>query len=271
MKFKYTFLSLILLNTTSAYSINNSSNFNSLPHETMVNIFSYLNPEDLNNLKKTNKNLKNQIESHVSYLLNSKHVLLTGDYAKITAWIHFYKNQETKSLAEIVTINYKINKIYNYDYYQNNSNKLRSIIADVKKSFPNLKTLVLNEKTINISDQMIFTVNNDTMTLTGAADNIRYLFEEYVSHDSKIKNVILNFKKDVYHTNTYSGYIVNSIAYKLPAIKTIAINDLDGAYFTTSNFFNEDDIYKIYHTKNEELHIIRNGTVQVYTDKDFNL
>lgn len=268
MNFKGAILSLILLNTTSAFSMNNSTEIDSFPHEIMANIFSYLKPNDLNSLENTNKKLNSNIKSLNSYLLNKKKTILSGNKDTILAWIDYYKKQEIKPTSEEVVINYNSDSAYDYNYFHYNSAKLSYIISEIRETFPNLKKFTLNEKTLNLSDQMDFNISNDTITFTGSANNIRNLFG-LINTNSEIKNIVLNFKKDVYHTNPYSGYIVDAIAYQLPAIKTIAINDLDGVYFTCSYFFDSDELYKIYIKKQEKLHIIRNGIEQVYTYKDF--
>lgn len=271
--------SLFLFSIYSTSFANNlDDNISKLPPETLENIFSYLDPESLLSLKKTNKNLYIQVNNYIDYMSNKENISISGNIKDLNSWVNLLTNNKSKINVKTKHLEISLNE--SLDFYFNHNQELKNILIKIAELFPNLIYLKLNEYQYDFYQLLNSTEmrkNENEITLKGTLSSIFSIMIHFTKYqnNNNINFVQFNLtKKSPYSYTTKSSYdLFLAINASFNQLKSVTINDLDNFYFEGENNFSKEEFFAIVQRQNnmnfyfpllEEITVIQNNVPEKF-------
>ncbi len=258
---------------STAFANNLENNISKLPPETLENIFTYLNPDSLLNLKRSNKNLYIQVSNYINYMNNKENLSISGNIKDLNNWVNLLTNN--KSNVNVKTKQLEISLNESLDFYFNHKQELKNILIKIAELFPNLIYLKLNEYQYDfyqLLDSTEMRKNENEITLKGTLSSIFSFMIHFTKYQNNKNISSVHFdltKKNPCSTTTKSSYdLFLAINASFNHLKSVTINDLDNFYFEGEKNFSKEEFFAIVQRQNqmnfyfpllEEITVIQNN------------
>lgn len=258
---------------STAFANNLENNISKLPPETLENIFTYLNPDSLLNLKRSNKNLYIQVSNYINYMNNKENLSISGNIKDLNNWVNLLTNN--KSNVNVKTKQLEISLNESLDFYFNHKQELKNILIKIAELFPNLIYLKLNEYQYDfyqLLDSTEMRKNENEITLKGTLSSIFSFMIHFTKYQNNKNISSVHFdltKKNPCSATTKSSYdLFLAINASFNHLKSVTINDLDNFYFEGEKNFSKEEFFAIVQRQNqmnfyfpllEEITVIQNN------------
>nr|BFD31549.1 hypothetical protein GTC16762_11670 [Pigmentibacter ruber] len=266
--------SFIFLTTiTNSYANNFENTLSTLPQEITENIYKFLDPESLNNLKQTNKESYNSVINYLNFLNQKENIKISGNIDNLKKWISILTKGKMKSNHNIKRMTIELNETI--DFYFNKKTEINEFIKEVYTLFPSLEYLKFSEYQHNYSiliDSIEVKKIDTKFYIKGNISNIFRLLNNFNNYQDNKKISFIHFdliKNTPYTAEIKSSYqLYLALSSNFHHLKSIVLNDLEDFYFSGGTYFDEISFYELIKQTNasnlyfpllEEMTIIKNG------------